>query len=361
MKIHLIKTPEYSSENFNDVYELLSSFDGPLTFTASKYEFTVGEFDFLGYSNPLFNNAEGIKKSLHDVSLQNELSWEQIFSLCKFYRERFRIPEDDFVSLLTDRKNDRNWFAVLDNKNNCFVHTADWHLFTDANPRYPVAYEVIASVLRSLMNLPLELPNQFVHEIAIGCFNDLCQDKRQIILKLQTANICNNCIQKIRNENVDAEILRQVRIIFNGIRNEFVFQTEEHSPEPIPLVVENSGRIFLPNPNLEIRLTPLFKTLYLFFLDKPDGVTLNQLCDFREDLLRIYRRLRPNATSEEAETRINNLSHPLGESFNPTKAHINRIITDLLKEPLADFYRISGERSEPYKIKIPRTLVDIRY
>jgi hypothetical protein len=33
----------------------------------------------------------------------------------------------------------------------------------------------------------------------------------------------------------------------------------------------------------------------------------------------------------------------------------------LLNEPLADFYRISGTAGNPYQIKVPRNLIDIRY
>ena len=99
----------------------------------------------------------------------------------------------------------------------------------------------------------------------------------------------------------------------------------------------------------------------MFFLSKPEGVTVAQLCDYKKDLLSIYKKLRPGVSEEDAETRINNLSHPLGDGFNPTKSHINKIITGLLKEPLADFYRISGTAGNPYKVNVPNSLIDIRH
>lgn len=42
MKVYLIKTPEYSTEEFNDVFKFLSSFDGPMEFLSSPYEFSQG-------------------------------------------------------------------------------------------------------------------------------------------------------------------------------------------------------------------------------------------------------------------------------------------------------------------------------
>ena len=101
--------------------------------------------------------------------------------------------------------------------------------------------------------------------------------------------------------------------------------------------------------------------MYLFFLSKPSGVTLAQLSDFKDELFAIYKKLKPGVSNEEAIKRIEKLSHPFGEGFNPAKAHINKIITDLLSEPMADFYRISGTAGNPYHIKVPRNIIDIRY
>lgn len=44
MKIYLIKTPEYASEYFRDVFEFLSSFDGALEFIATEYVFDKTQF-----------------------------------------------------------------------------------------------------------------------------------------------------------------------------------------------------------------------------------------------------------------------------------------------------------------------------
>ncbi len=365
MKVYLIKTPEYETENFREVGNLLSSFDGPMEFIPSFYEFDKKEFYFLRYDLFPRHNFEYPSNDIaikFDPDRGSPLSWRELFSLCSFYREVFKIEDDSFVVLLTKRKNALNWFSATDELKNIFVHTAEWEQYTKVNSKYPIAYQVIENIMQSLMNIDIStVPNDYVHEPLKGCMNDFCDNKTQIIIKLQTANICDTCIQKIREENVDAKILKQARTIFNGIRNEFVYQGEEQSTEPVSIIIDNKGKIFLPEFDLEIKLTPLFKTLYLFYLTKPEGVTVTQLSDFRSELLSIYRKLRPSASIEDAEARINNLSHPLGDGFNPTKTHINKIITELLKEPLADFYRISGTAGNPYKVKVPRNLIDIRY
>lgn len=382
MNVHLIKSPEYNSNDFQSVYELLSTFDGPLTFSVADIEFSVEEFETFGTFYHRGNIDPDLKKKMIHNSLKNPWSWDRFFSICQAYRDRLNMQNSDFVIFLTERKNDMNWFGAFDENNNAFIQTSDWNLYTSNNPKYPIAYEVVANVLRKLMTIPekpvfmnwdpgvmmciqMKLPpglsEKFFHRIPKGCINDLCQEKRQIILKLQTGNICKDCIDQLKSNKINPALLIQAKTIFNAIRTEFLFQTEDPVLEPIPLIVDKRNKIFFPDQNIEIRLNPIFKTLYLFFLSKPDGVTLAQLSDFTEELISIYRKIRPSASLEDSEARIKNLCYPNGDGFNPAKSRINKMITEILRDPLADFYRISGERGEPYKITVPRNLVDIRY
>lgn len=368
MKVYLIKTPEYDQNAFKEVANLLSSFEGPLRFISSFYEFDKKEFYFLQYNlYPYHNfdyesNEEVVR---FDPNKSLPLSWRELFTLCNYYRKVFSIEKDSFVVLLTDRKNALNWFSAVDDHRNIFVHTAEWNLYTKVNSKYPIAYQVAENVLQSLMNIDMiNVPNRYCHEPLRGCMNDFCQNKSQIIIKLQTANICNDCMEKIRTENINSALIRQIRTIFNNIRTEFISEEAEVEKEPvkpIPMVVDNTGRLLLPAINLEINLTPIRKTLYLFFLSKPEGVTLSSLSDYNIELGEIYRKLRPGVANDDAKRRIKAITHPLGDRFNPEKSHINRTITQLINAPLNDFYRISGERGEAYKIKIPPAMVDVRF
>ncbi len=376
MKIYLIKTPEYNEEAFRDVADLLNTIDGPMQFIPSLYEFEKSEFYFLRYS--LFphhnfsypSNDNAIK---FDPNKIHPLSWRELFSLCNSYRNRFGIEADSFVVLLTQRKNALNWFSAPDGFNNIFVHTAEWDSYTHVNSKYPIAYEVVQNIVQSLMDIDMStIPNDYCHEPLRGCMNDFCYNKRQIVIKLQTANICGDCMERIRGKNIDNEIIIQVNALFNKIRNEFIFQMSapsdpnvepEIETQPIAaaaLVVERNGRLILPTLNLEIKMTPLFKALYLFFLSKPEGVTLSSLCDYNAEILNIYIKLRPSVAVEDATRRVENLTHPNGDGFNPAMSKINRIINDLLPA-LAEFYRISGIKGETYSIQLPRGLIDIRF
>jgi len=370
MKVHLIKTPEYDIEDFREVIDFLNSFEGPLKFISSDYEFDTNDFNFLSYNlfpyhNFIYPSNETAIK--FDPNKGSPLSWRELFSLCVFYRELSKIENDNFVVLLTKRKNALNWFSAADDSKNIFVHTVEWENYTKINSKYPIAYQVIETIMQSLMKIDIiNIPNEYVHEPSIGCMNDFCSNKESIIIKLQTGNICPNCADKIIEERVDDNLLNQVYETFNGIRNELSFkQRFTKIINPVPIIVEKNNKIVLPNLNdLEIRLTPLYKTLYVFYLKHNEGVKLNELNDFRQELLLLYRKfstLSVENTNAVQESTIDNLINPYGSSFSQNKNKLNKIISNLLGEPLAQFYRIEGDPGKPFKINISQNLIDIRY
>lgn len=281
--------------------------------------------------------------------------------MCQTYRQRFKVANDDFVVLLTKRKNALNWFCSGNGDKNIFVQTSEWEKFTRVHEKYPIAHSVVSVILQILMKIGMDkIPNPYFHEPSRGCMNDFCQNKSQIIIKMQTANICNDCYRKIRSENVSEDVLTQITNMFNEIRNKFIFHIPTPSYSPSPLVVESNGKIHITLNNLEIKMTPLFKTLYIFYLKQEKGVSFMELSNYRQDLLDIYAKLRPSASKQDASKRIDELIHPQGDSFNSVKTHVNSIIKKSVPSTLHKFYQISGKRGEPYRINIPRHLIDIR-
>ena len=168
------------------------------------------------------------------------------------------------------------------------------------------------------------------------------------------------CVEKLRTENINPQLLSQSLSIFNKIRNEFVFQ-DVQPVIPVQLVIDPNGRLLLPNLKVEINLTPLWKTLYLFILSKPEGVTVPQLSDFRTEMVTLYRRLSPKLTYEKAARSIETLTCPNGDGFNAPRAHINAQIRNSLNEPLADYYKISGTAGNPYRVTLSQELINYQF
>ncbi|HPS26865.1 MAG TPA: hypothetical protein PK269_04580 [Bacteroidales bacterium] len=337
MKVHLIKTPEYDEISYWDVLEVLASPAGPLNFDARAYEFNTAQFPFLK---------------------NKRLSWEDLFGLCSFYRKTFSIPSHDFIILLTDLKNDLNFFSFYDEHRNAFVQTSGWEHIINAPQKFPVAYQVVANILRILMKMPPGLPDHWFHTYTIGCMNDLCANKKEIIIKLRTGDICNECLCKMKEARMDEEIIDHAIGLFEIIRKQLLFvQGFSRNITPKTLTVDASGMIMIGDK--EIKLDYLPKTLFIFFLKHLDGVTFNDLPEFRAELLAIYKTLRPGGS----ERAIDNLiAHYLYEgTFSKNKNSLNKKLKAQLGEPLAGYYYLNGNRGEVFRIGIATELVHLDF
>lgn len=367
MTIYLLKTPELSEEKFQNTCNLLETFEGPLKFLKVDLEFDKEKFPFLKkfYPDFKFKYASDVTKIEFNQDRGTPLSWQELFSLCTHYRETFNIEKTDFVVLLTSRRNALNWFSSVDNSQNIFVHTNEWDSFTNANPKYPIAYQVLENIMQFLMKLDIENLNEpNIHKNPKGCMNDFCNNKEDVILKLQTANICDKCMEKIHAENIDTEIIEQAFRIFEGVRNELIFKkrtTIQKKAAQLPLTITNRNKILIDKLNLEIRLKPMEKALYIFYLKQKEGVLFKNMVDYQSDLFEIYGKISTSDDTEVQEERIRLLVNPLENSFNVQKARINKTITDLLGEEIAQFYKIDGTAGNPFKINLSKDLIQFQY
>ncbi len=367
MKIHLIKTPEYDYDEYLQVSEFLQSFQGPMEFISTEYEFDKKDFYFLRYElypeHP-FKYPANDKALPYDPDRGTPLSFKELFSLCEYYRQLERISSTDFVILLTNRKNGMNWFSAFDQKNNVFVHTAEWELYTrDVSPKYPVAYEVVANTIQTLMNLDVTtIPNEFIHQPFKACMNDFCQNKQEIIIKLSNARICPGCIDRIRSQNVSDDMLAQVQAIFKGIQSEFDFKVEEKPLSPSKVVVHANGDIELLDYGINLNLPSSWKALYIFFLKHPEGMLFSDLEKNKDELKNLYKICRPRVKDAMLNSTITNLVDADGASFRSAKSRLNTKIQDLLKNPRASFYIIDGIQYNKFSINAAsiNKLVDIR-
>ena len=379
MKIHLIRTPEYEIEHLQEVQELLNSFDGPLEFIVNTFEFKVRKFPFLNEfqdkkpDKVKHKKPDKVKHKKHvvlDYSMSNRnyrikrdetIRWKDLYSLCKYYRKTLNIDNYDFVILLTSLKNEFNWFSHFDKSKNAFVHTGGWEIYTNAPQKFPVAYEVIECVLQQLMHLEIDQgPNPNLHYEPMGCMNDFCQNKQQVILKLRTADICQDCLAKMKKEGVEENIINQAIGIFEAIRTRLLYlQGFTQNQKPKDVEINPDGKIFIGGK--EINLEPLSKTLFIFFLNHPDGTTLNDLQLHKQELLKIYKKLRPAGNSSS----IDDLTLPYYGygTFSKNKSTLNKKLKEQLGESLANFYYLDRSMGGVFRINIHHELVsvDIRY
>ena len=124
------------------------------------------------------------------------------------------------------------------------------------------------------------------------------------------------------------------------------------------MVITKDYRILLPDYNdMEIKMEPLVKAVYLLFLKHPEGIMFKCLPDYREELARVYADLRPAGLTDKALQSIEDVTNPLLNSINEKCARIRGAFVGQFDDYMARQYYIDGLRGEPKKIALPRNLV----
>jgi hypothetical protein len=352
MKVYISATPEIEQNDLNDVLKLLSKVNGTIQFK----ELPILEYevinDFLEWEKPLERENE-------------KLSFDDLFELCKTYRRYYvnskGISKSDYVVLLTNIENKNNWFSSFRDKN-IFIDVNGWEDYTGKDPKFGIAYQVVENIFQSILNINVEIgevesePN--IHWKPEGCINDMCQNKKDVILKLRTAEICDKCIDRLDKEGADVEIAIQIQDIIGEIRKGLVTHIKDRlKPKARPLEVKKNGRkfeIYIEGIKEPISFEAIHRALYIFFLKNIDGVNQYDLIRHRGELSEIYFKIRSGGTIDV----INRLSDPRSETFIKTKCEMNKKIISALGDSLSVYYVLNKEE-ELFKIALENDLISI--
>jgi hypothetical protein len=375
MRIHLVKSAEVSVELFTKVMDLLQAHPGPLNFSCNLdsvsniylYEKiltkikTKEEFEKqLATENNLSDRL--VSRKISFPFEREEVSWDTLFSKCNKYRRKNNIKENEFVIMLTDIANNKNWFACLDESNsfNGFIHTADWQYFISCSAAFPIAYEVIALVLQKHMFDGMIDLRTAVHNSPIGCVNDLCIHKKEIILKLRTADVCNECMRLLQNK-ITMPKIHHALTIMNSLREKMLYaQNFRQSTPPSRLLIDAQKRFLLTDfGNIEIKLRPLEKALYILFLKYPKGIYHSSLSEHRTELYEIYSQIANMGDLNEMKERIDDMVNALSDSASQKMSRIKRVLEEAIGTELAKYYFIKGEPGKVKSIALDRNLLKI--
>ncbi|HEX5151291.1 MAG TPA: hypothetical protein VFW07_07570 [Parafilimonas sp.] len=368
MEVYLLCSKEFSQEKFNEVLEFLQSYDGPVRFLRAgpSRGFRDENVSLEDVDEERFFKQEvricysrSLRKEIPEK--RNEISWKSMFELCQQSRVENNLPGKDLVILLTNIANKANWFSALDPDNPCngFVHTAEWEYYVNCSEVFPVAYLLASLVLQRHMFKDMESLQKAVHKRPLGCINDFCEHKRDIILKLRTADICIDCMHLLQDK-LDPLEIQQILNILEGVRIRMLFnQNFRQNLKPSSMRITKHGKIFLPDyGNMEIKLTPLEKTLYIFFLNHPEGMMLHDLADHKEELRNIYSRISTSGLLAEINNRIDSLVDVTSNSVSEKMSKIRSAFVKSVGKDLAKSYYIQGEQNAVKGIPLDRCLVE---
>lgn len=118
-------------------------------------------------------------------------------------------------------------------------------------------------------------------------------------------------------------------------------------------------KIFMTDyDNQEIKMGPLPKTVFLFFLRHPEGVMFSHLQDYREELKMIYGHVCTNDDPQKMEESINRLIDPFDNSICEKCAAIKKAFVLNVSDTVAKNYYINGAQGEKKGISLDRNLVE---
>lgn len=124
------------------------------------------------------------------------------------------------------------------------------------------------------------------------------------------------------------------------------------------LVITKKYEVILPDyNNMVVKMEPLVKAVYLLFLKHPEGIVFKYLSDYRQELIDIYKDLRPMGLNSRSLQSIEDVTNPCLNSINEKCARIRAAFINKFDEHLAKNYIITGQRGEAKKIALPRELV----
>lgn len=175
----------------------------------------------------------------------------------------------------------------------------------------------------------------------IPCILALDEDRRFVSLTLLEDMEIR--VQKLRSKGINEWTFRSL------------FKTKAQLSR---LVITKDYRILLPDYNdIEVKMEPLVKAVYFLFLKHPEGIVFKELADYREELLGIYKQLKPMGLNKRTIQSIEDVTNPLLNSINEKCARIRSAFEKEFDESLAKNYFVAGERGEAKKIALPRDLI----
>ena len=167
---------------------------------------------------------------------------------------------------------------------------------------------------------------------------------------------------QIEEENIDdlIEEIREriVKLRQRGISQRILEQLIHPDDRLSRLIITKDYRLLLPDyQDMEIKMEPLVKAVYLLFLKHPEGILFKRLPEYRKELTMIYEQLRPAGLTDRASQSIEDVTNPLLNSINEKCARIRGAFVSQFDDHLARHYYIDGLRGEAKKIALPRDLV----
>ena len=277
MRIYLNGDTPDMSDLVDQVLALLNGVEGPVEFHRVPEPMRALYSPVVRMSRRSVPVLKGGRTSDDDIVESG--SWSSHFKRIALLRVDREISRDAYVFDITGLPNNKNWFSFGNEHRNHYIHGEDWDLFTGTEPHFPVAFLVASNTLKSAMFANLDEMLGGLHEKTIGCISDLCIDKREITMKMRTADVCPACMKLLKagidqGRIVGADAQHLMRIM-DAIRHNLLFRSRfELDKRPSRLAIRGyKQHLFLVDAgDVRVPLNPIQRAIYITLLMHEEGV-----------------------------------------------------------------------------------------
>lgn len=122
--------------------------------------------------------------------------------------------------------------------------------------------------------------------------------------------------------------------------------------------ITKRNKILLVDYDIEVKMGPLPKTVFLFFLRHPEGMRFVDLQDYKQEIYDIYSRLAVSDDLDKIKRSVDLLTDPFDNSINEKCTMIKYAFQKVVKDDIASNYYVSGKQGHVMKIPLDRNLVE---
>lgn len=191
----------------------------------------------------------------------------------------------------------------------------------------------------------------------------LCRCQLFIIPDRSVATLSGYNYKLPETEGIEEDALLgedNIECICNELLTENICGEESVTEEISPIRFDSEFNISLPlYPQIVITLEPLPKSLYILFLQHPEGIILKEIQDYEQELKNIYSVVSGRKNPTVIERMFRTLVDPTEAPLHKNLSIIRRSFTSKLSYEIAKNYIPSHSRAKAHNIPLDAELVEL--
>ena len=148
------------------------------------------------------------------------------------------------------------------------------------------------------------------------------------------------------------------KLLLSGFSAEVIKGWLDQKVKLSRISITKRNKILLVDYDIEVKMGPLPKTVFLFFLRHPEGMRFVDLQDYKQEIYDIYSRLAVSDDLDKIKRSVDLLTDPFDNSINEKCTMIKYAFQKVVKDDIASNYYVSGKQGHVMKIPLDRTLVE---